>query len=109
MNQNRLARSHGFFNWDELVRSAKDAKKLRAELRDARQLVLPMAIRAERVEECAVALLRERKLIASEWRKLADFCDMRAELLSHNAGQHRKHAAFATSMAAEVESGERAR
>jgi hypothetical protein len=72
MNPNRLARSHGFFDWKDLLSKAQEARRLRVELRAARELVLPTVRRAELVEKAQGELAAEKTRLASAWRELAD-------------------------------------
>jgi hypothetical protein len=72
MNPNRLARSHGFFDWKDLLSKAQEARRLRVELRAAGDLVLPTVRRAELVEKEHAEIVAERARLASAWRELAD-------------------------------------
>jgi chromosome segregation ATPase len=71
MNKNKLARQHGFFSWEELLREAKQARKLREELRQVRQQQAPLEHAVSEVAGERVLVSAERAALASAYRDVA--------------------------------------
>jgi len=72
MNKHKLARSHGFHHWNDLVNAAREARALRSELRAERARHAPLVSAAADVETARVALSMEREALARGWWALGE-------------------------------------
>ena len=103
MNKHRLARSLGFANWTDLLKSAVSGLELRAELRKERAGHAGLVAAAALAEDALKFLAASRAAEAAEWRDLAKTALTEADAAGALAQAYRERAGLYMARANELD------
>jgi len=89
MNRNKLARQHGYYDWESLIRAADSAKKLKSELQAERAANAPLRAAVVAVEIERAALDARRAALEEAFLGVAEHYQERAVRAERDAAAAR--------------------